>query len=828
MDRRTYTFVVASAAFLFFYLSLRTLVVPPQVPEEAQDGVAEVDPQAGDAIGNDKVLDENGDPKTSAGLLATDGAQTDAEGSENGATQSTVAKREWFTLGSMDPAGKQNLLITFCNGGAGIERIELTTRDDKGQLAYRRVDTRSGYLGYFAGETASKMDGVQVNIVGPGTPASLAVAESGEKGIQIGDVILAVGETPVSNPTDLENALSTYKPGDSVTVEVARGQELEATGKPLLFKAELTEHPLDLIRLSKDAGDDRIAGNLSRLSCLMTLAQVGKKTISTGERSLKSIGVPESQMWTANVVRSDDGRESIEFETIIGAKAMEGVGGQPVRLRRTYSISPSSYVVEMDYEVTNLGEATQRLGVRLEGPNGLTSEGWWYSNRISPNWGGAAARDAVYRTTAEGHELVSGVSLLKTARKDAANPNYGIFASDSAPEERDLKYIGVDAQYFAVAYLPPEGESSITDLSRASATIVADEKKVKKHKERAINTSFFVNSSTAEIASNQAISKSFRMYAGPKEPELLAADGIEDFIYYGWFSFFSGILSWFLHFLQGIVGNYAFAIVLLTVLVRGCMFPLSRTAAVNAQRMQELAPEMKKIAEKYKDDMEGRLKAQQTLQKKVGFNPLAGCLPMFMQLPIFMGLYRALSVDIDLRQKPFWSTNGWASNLAAPDQFMFWGDWMPDFIAGRGTGWLGPYLNILPLFVVVLFLTQQKLFMPPATDEQTAMTQKVMSFMTLFMGLFFFRVPAGLCIYFISSSLWGICERLVVKKTLPKGKHFDLSDGDDVIDATATKKSSSDGKQTIAEKLIAKVQQSEPEPPSVRPSKRKRPQGKKR
>jgi len=258
------------------------------------------------------------------------------------------------------------------------------------------------------------------------------------------------------------------------------------------------------------------------------------------------------------------------------------------------------------------------------------------------------------------------------------------------------------------------------------------------------------------------------------------------------------------------------------------MIPISRRAAINAQMMQYLQPQMKKIAEKYKDDMEGRMKAQQALQKRVGFNPLAGCLPMFLQLPIFMGLYRALSVDIELRQKPLYSTTGWASNLAGPDQWMYWGDWMWDYMAGRGSGWLGPYLNLLPIVVVALFITQQKLFMPPATDEQTAMTQKMMSIMTLVMGLFFFRVPAGLCIYFISSSLWGIGERLLVKKTLPDGKHFDL-DGDDVIDAVSSSKKSSPGdekgKPSLAERLMQQVKEKEPPRAATPPNKRKRPPG---
>ena len=107
----------------------------------------------------------------------------------------------------------------------------------------------------------------------------------------------------------------------------------------------------------------------------------------------------------------------------------------------------------------------------------------------------------------------------------------------------------------------------------------------------------------------------------------------------------------------------------------------------------------------------------------------------------FHGLYRALSVDIELRQSAVSGSTDWASNLAAPDMFLFWGDWLWDYLSGRGTGWLGPYFNLLPVLVVILFLTQQKLFMPPATDEQTAMFQKMMNIMTFMMGLFFSVYP---------------------------------------------------------------------------------------
>jgi YidC/Oxa1 family membrane protein insertase len=92
---------------------------------------------------------------------------------------------------------------------------------------------------------------------------------------------------------------------------------------------------------------------------------------------------------------------------------------------------------------------------------------------------------------------------------------------------------------------------------------------------------------------------------------------------------------------------------------------------------------------------------------------------------------------------------------------------MFSFLADE-TGWLGPYFNVLPIITIGLFLWQQKMFMPPATDEQTAMQQKMIKYMMIFMGVMFFKVASGLCIYFIASSLWGIAERKLLPKTIAK------------------------------------------------------------
>jgi YidC/Oxa1 family membrane protein insertase len=228
------------------------------------------------------------------------------------------------------------------------------------------------------------------------------------------------------------------------------------------------------------------------------------------------------------------------------------------------------------------------------------------------------------------------------------------------------------------------------------------------------------------------------------------------------------------HVLNGLYGltwlvgfpNYGIAIILLTVIVRTCMIPISLKQARSAAKMQELAPEIQKIKDKFPDDPMKQHAAVQELYKKHDFNMFGGCLPVFIQLPIFIGLYRCLSVDIDLRNAALIPGLDWSSDLAGPDKLFRWDSWMPAFIADEADGWLGPFFNVFPLITVALFLVQQKMFTPPATDEQTKMQQQMMTYMTVFMGVMFYKVPAGLCIYFITSSLWGIAER----KLLPKSQ----------------------------------------------------------
>ncbi len=271
MERRLLTFIVASTAFFFFYLTLRTMFGPP--PPKVADKGAEVAGGADGAVAEAlPEVDESDDSQ-----LPT----ADAAAGETATQEPAVERPEqprWVTLGSMDENSGHLMLVTLTTRGGGIERIELTERDDSGRLKYRRVDTRDGYLGYFAGTPATKVDGVRVNVVGPGTPADRA-------GIQVGDIILAIAGDVVISSDDIRRVLQKTEPGDEVSVEVLRGsddalansqddaQPLVPRGPPTILKATLTEHPLDVVRLAADGGADQIKGNLSRLSCLVTLGK---------------------------------------------------------------------------------------------------------------------------------------------------------------------------------------------------------------------------------------------------------------------------------------------------------------------------------------------------------------------------------------------------------------------------------------------------------------------------------------------------------------------------------------------------------------------------
>lgn len=455
------------------------------------------------------------------------------------------------------------------------------------------------------------------------------------------------------------------------------------------------------------------------------------------------------------VVSHDD--TEVKFRRVLPRRELE-----VTKTFRLAKVSPEDenrgdardYHLTFDFEIRNTAKRERKVAYYVDGPNSLPVEGWWYAYKVSRTWGGAGLRDVIVSFQGDVHT----VSAIE------------IGGGKTQPLRRDqpMDYIGVDAQYFSVIMIPQGPDANEVWFSEWQP--LGYGKPEADMPPNTTNASFRVTSTVRELKPGGGLPGSFEIFAGPKKPDLLSQYGLGEIVYYGWFKLVAELLLAILHTFYKVIPNYGVAIILLTALVRCCMFPLSRKQALSAQKMQELQPEIKKIQEKYKNNLEARGKAQQELFRKHKYNPMGGCLIAFIQLPIFIGLWKALTVDVELRQAPLipesipWASN-WATNLAAPDMLFNWSSFMPAFV-NRGVGMfgLGPYFNLLPVVSVLLFLWQQKKMMPPPTDEQQVMQQRIMQFMMVFMGIMLYKVASGLGVYFIASSLWGIAER----KFLPK------------------------------------------------------------
>ncbi|QDU67064.1 membrane protein insertase YidC [Engelhardtia mirabilis] len=256
----------------------------------------------------------------------------------------------------------------------------------------------------------------------------------------------------------------------------------------------------------------------------------------------------------------------------------------------------------------------------------------------------------------------------------------------------------------------------------------------------------------------------YRLYAGPKDHsgfvaaspahrEVLDSD-------LNWFSGIGNFLIDVLGVLERFTGNWGVAIILLTFCIRLLLFPLNRrsqTAMARYQKkMQRVQPKLTEIKEKYADDLQKQREAQARIMQEEGaFPPLGGCLPIFLQMPVFFGLFAALRTSFDLRHAGF---AGWIQDLSRPDQLLYLG-WNVPFIDLE-------YLNLLPPLMVVLWIWQQRT-MPQPTDEQAKKMQRIMLFMPVVMGVFLYNYAAGLSLYMMTQSGLGVFEQKVIKKLWP-------------------------------------------------------------
>lgn len=231
----------------------------------------------------------------------------------------------------------------------------------------------------------------------------------------------------------------------------------------------------------------------------------------------------------------------------------------------------------------------------------------------------------------------------------------------------------------------------------------------------------------------------FSLFAGPKEYELLKSYNVkfEKSIDFGIFSFIAIPMLKFLKIIYGVVQNYGLAIILLTVVIKLITFPLTQKSMVSMKKMSSLSPKMQAIKEKYKGDKEKTNQATMELYKKEGVNPLGGCLPMVLQIPIFFALYKTLLLAIELQGAPFAL---WITDLSLKD----------------------PYY-ITPVIMGGTMFLQQKMTPNTATDE---LQKKIFMFMPLIFTFVFLNFPAGLVVYWLTNNILTIAQQYVINKKL--------------------------------------------------------------
>ncbi|WP_374529152.1 membrane protein insertase YidC [Novosphingobium sp.] len=267
------------------------------------------------------------------------------------------------------------------------------------------------------------------------------------------------------------------------------------------------------------------------------------------------------------------------------------------------------------------------------------------------------------------------------------------------------------------------------------------------------------------VAPGLSATRTTRLFAGAKESTVLdkyEAQGIPKFglaIDWGWFRWFEKPIFWLLGSLYKLVGNFGVAIILLTLIVRGVMFPVAQRQFASMAAMRAIQPKMKALQERYKDDKPKQQEEIMALYKKEGVNPLAGCLPIFLQIPVFFALYKVLILSVEMRHKPFAL---WIHDLSAPDPLHILN--LFGLLPFTPPSFLG--IGLLALLLGITMFLQFKLN-PAAMDPAQQQVFAIMPWMMMFIMAPF---AAGLLIYWITSNVLTIAQQAYLYSKHPQLK----------------------------------------------------------
>lgn len=376
-----------------------------------------------------------------------------------------------------------------------------------------------------------------------------------------------------------------------------------------------------------------------------------------------------------------------------------------VKLVRTYTFKRGSYVIDVQNQIVNTGTTPVTPTLYME----LVRDGSQISGaKFSHTFTGPA----VY-SDADKFQKVSFSDIDKNKASYIKQANDG--------------WVAMVQHYFASAWIPRENTPRDIYMNKLGNDLYR----------------VGVKEPLATIAPGGSETVSARLFAGPQEEHMLAqiAPGLELTKDYGWFTIIAKPLFWLLSKLHGLIGNWGWAIIALTVIIKLVFFPLSAASYKSMARMKAITPRMQAVRERYKGDPQKMNAALMELYKTEKVNPFGGCLPIVIQIPVFIALYWVLLSSVEMRGAPWL---GWIHDLSAQD----------------------PYY-ILPVLMAVSMFVQTKLNPTPPDPMQA----KMMMFMPLIFSVMFLFLPSGLVLYYVVNNVLSIAQQWSINRML--GQHKD-------------------------------------------------------
>ncbi|MEJ2102009.1 MAG: membrane protein insertase YidC [Desulfobacterales bacterium] len=378
-----------------------------------------------------------------------------------------------------------------------------------------------------------------------------------------------------------------------------------------------------------------------------------------------------------------------------------------VVVEKTYQFVPDSYVVGFKVTVKNgSGRSIQdRLFVSL--------------NRMAPT--------VKSRYGFEGPSAYINNKLKEIAVKKIKDKN---------TFDGEISWIALQSRYFISGLIPDQNEESSMHLALESGNIM--------------NAKYLQAEKTFQPGTQYTYT--YRLFMGPKSMEQLKKVGnhLDKLINFGMFDFIAKPCVWLMNLFYSVIPNYGVAIIILTLLVKLILWPLGTKSYKSMSEMKKIQPLMKEIREKYKNDKKKMNEETMGLYRTYKINPLGGCLPMVVQLPVFFALYRMLYEAIELRHAPFFL---WINDLSAPDR-LFRFDFSIPFMQP-------PYgIPVLTLIMGATMLLQQKMS-PPMGDATQA---KMMMFMPIVFTVIFINFSSGLVLYWLTNNILSIAQQYYTQK----------------------------------------------------------------